>query len=266
MPSQPTIAAGKVKLKNFAADFRGSRKKKKTKAQIDTLCRRIGRLQKKLHAGSRYALLLVFEGMDCSGKDGAIRSVLRHVNPAGVETSYFKTPSADEQAHDYLWRIHRGVPARGTIGIFNRSHYEAVLVERVTFKLPRRICRQRYAQIRAFEQMLAENGVIILKFFLHLSREEQRVRLRERLAKRCKQWKFQRDDLDARRHWKQFMAAYEEVLSVTSQRTARWHIVPADRKWYRDYVVAETVVRALQRLQLKWPRPRTDLTRVKIPK
>jgi polyphosphate kinase 2 (PPK2 family) len=199
MASQPTIVTGKVKLKKFPADYRGDRKKKKTKERTDALCGQIGELQKKLQAGSRYALLLVFEGMDCSGKDGAIRSVLRHVNPAGVQISYFKVPSADERAHDFLWRIHRGVPARGMIGVFNRSHYEAVLVERVMFGLPRRTCRQRYGQIRAFEQMLAANGVIILKIFLNLSRAEQAERLRDRLVRPRKQWKFQPDDLDARR-------------------------------------------------------------------
>jgi PPK2 family polyphosphate:nucleotide phosphotransferase len=202
--------------------------------------------------------------MDASGKDGAVRTVLQYVNPAGVETANFKVPSDEERAHDYLWRVHQAVPRRGNIGVFNRSHYEAVLAERVLGIVPRKVWRQRYGQIVDFERMLAENQVLVLKFYLHISRGEQAARFRERLANPEKNWKFSHADLTTRQHWADYIDAYEDMLNATSHPAARWHLVPADRNWYRDHVVAETVVRALRELKMTWPRSAEDLSKIRF--
>jgi PPK2 family polyphosphate:nucleotide phosphotransferase len=194
------------------------------------------------------------------GKDGAIRSMLQEVNPAGVETANFKGPSAEESAHDFLWRVHRAIPRRGNIGVFNRSHYEAVLVERVHGGLPERAVKQRYRQIVDFERLLGENGVVVLKCLLHLGRDEQR----KRLVIPRKKWKFSAGDLEIRRRWKEYRSVYEDMLNATSHPAARWHLVPADHNWYRDFVVADTVVRAMEALNLKWPKPREKFSKLKI--
>jgi PPK2 family polyphosphate:nucleotide phosphotransferase len=253
MPSTPAIARGKIRLKDFAPDDAAGRDKRQTKKRTRKLARRIGELQKLLYANGTHALLLVFQGMDASGKDGAIKRLLRDVAPTGVEVTNFRRPSAEENAHDFLWRVHRAVPRYGYIGVFNRSHYEAVLVERVELGVPSKTCAERYAQIVAFERMLAQNRVVVLKFFLHLSRGEQAERLKARQTDPHKRWKFRREDLITRLNWEAYQAAYEETLNATSHARVRWHIIPADRKWYRDYAIAQAVVRALTGLRLKWP-------------
>jgi PPK2 family polyphosphate:nucleotide phosphotransferase len=264
MPAQPVVIRSRIRLKDFDPDFHDGLDKRKTKERTDTLTRRIDDLQSRLYANSRQAVVLLFQGLDASGKDSAVKRVLRHVNPAAVETSNFKEPSEEERAHDYLWRVHHAVPRFGYLGVFNRSHYEAVLVERILYDLPGKIVRARFRQIVDFERMLAENGVVLLKFFLHLSREEQARRFRARLATPRKNWKFSRGDLVVRERWHDYQRAYEEMLNATSHPAARWHVVPADRKWYRDLVVASTAVRALEALKLKWPKPREDLTKIRI--
>ena len=198
MTSQPKVLKGPVKLKRFAATYAGRCDKEKTKRRAEGLRRRIGTLQELLYANSKQAVLLLFQGVDASGKDGAIRSVLQEVNPAGVETTNFKVPSAEESAHDFLWRVHRAIPRRGNIGVFNNFHYEAVLVERVHGGLPERAVKQRYRQIVDFERLLGENGVVGLKLFLHLGRDEQRKRFEERLVIPRKKWKFSAGDLEIR--------------------------------------------------------------------
>src|SRR5882757_6698406 len=167
MKGQPVVVAGRIKLRRFDPAYRGQRKKTATKKLVDELGRRIGHLQPLLYANARQAVLLIFQGMDASGKDGAIRTLLQYVNPAGVQTANFKVPSAEEAAHDFLWRIHQAVPRRGNIGVFNRSHYEAVLAERVLGLVPKKVWRERYGQIVDFERMLVANGVVVLKFYLH---------------------------------------------------------------------------------------------------
>ncbi len=254
MKTQPVIVTGRIKLQHFAPDYCGGRDKAATRVRTEAGTRRIGEQQELLYANARHAVLLIFQGMDASGKDGAIRSVLHHVNPAGVVTANFKVPSAEEAAHDFLWRIHHAVPRHGQIGVFNRSHYEAVLAERVLGLVPRRTWAARYAQIVDFERMLVANRVLVLKFCLHLSRREQAVRFKERLANPKKHWKFSHADLATRQHWDDYIDAYEDMLNATSHPAARWHLVPADRNWYRDHVVADTVVRALDALRLKWPK------------
>ncbi len=264
MPKQPTVIKGKIRLKDFDPDYCAGLDKEKTKALTDRLGRRIGELQELLYANSNRAVLLIFQGMDASGKDGSVRGVFRHVNPAGVEVANFKVPSAEEGAHDFLWRIHKAVPRFGNIGVFNRSHYEAVLAERILQLVPRKIWKRRYAQIVDFERMLAENRVVLLKFHLHISREEQAERFRERLADPKKHWKFSHADLKTRQHWDDYIEAYEDMLNATSHAAARWQVVPADRNWYRDYVIAATVVRAMEGLRLKWPKSTEDMSKVKF--
>src|SRR5206468_4796865 len=173
-------------------------------------------------------------------------------------------PSAEESAHDFLWRVHKAVPRFGNIGVFNRSHYEEVLVVRVLKLRPPAVWRARYDQINAFEKHLAANGVVLLKFFLHISRQEQAERLRARLQDPSKNWKFQPDDLKMRAHWARFMKAYEDAINFCSTSHAPWHIIPANRKWYRDFVIAKTVVKALESLKLQWPRPHKDLAKFRV--
>jgi PPK2 family polyphosphate:nucleotide phosphotransferase len=262
MKHQPSIARGKIKLKHFDPKYSGGLDKDDIKEKTEQLRVRIGELQPKLYANGSHAVLMLFQGMDASGKDGSVRSVLQHVNPAGVEVANFKVPSVEESAHDYLWRVHKVVPRFGNIGVFNRSHYEAVLAERVLELVPKKVWRPRYRQIVEFERMLVENRVILLKFHLHISREEQAERFRERLENPEKNWKFSHADLKTRQLWDDYVGAYEDMLNATSHRQAPWHIVPADRNWYRDYVIASTVVKALEGLRMKWPEPVEDLSKV----
>jgi PPK2 family polyphosphate:nucleotide phosphotransferase len=264
MKRQPVVIAGKIKLKHFDPGYCGRWEKGATKARTAELGRWLGDQQLLLYANARRAVLLIFQGMDASGKDGSIRTLLQHVNPAGVETANFKVPSAEESAHDFLWRIHHAVPRRGNIGVFNRSQYEAVLAERVLGLVPRKVWARRYGQIVDFERMLVENRVLVLKFYLHISREEQAARFKERLANPQKNWKFSQADLTTRQHWDDYIDAYEDMLNETSHPAAPWHLVPADRNWYRDFVIADTVARALKGLKLKWPKPAEDLSKIRF--
>jgi len=215
---------------------------------------RIAQLQRLLYADRRYALLIVLQGRDASGKDGTIRKVFTAVNPQGCEVSSFGVPTELEQRHDYLWRIHIRVPARGMIGIFNRSHYEDILVPRVHDQIAKSELNDRYRQINDFERHLVENGTVILKFMLHVSRDEQRARLEERLLDETKNWKFRVGDLDDRKHWEEFSEAYHGILKNTSTEYAPWYIVPADDKDVRDWLVARTIADALDDLDLRYPR------------
>ena len=264
MKKQPLAIRGKIRLKEFDPKFCDGKTKEEVAEKTLELTRRIGIIQELLYANARQSLLILFQGMDASGKDGAVKRVLEFVNPAGVETSNFKTPSAEELAHDFLWRVHKAVPRFGNIGVFNRSHYEEVLVVRVLGLRPKKVWQTRYDQINAFERILTANGVVLLKFFLHISPAEQADRLRARLEDPRKNWKFSKTDLEMRRHWNQFQKAYEDVLNRCSPDYAPWHIVPADRKWYRDYVIARTVVQRLEDLNLNWPKPAEDLSGIRI--
>jgi PPK2 family polyphosphate:nucleotide phosphotransferase len=214
---------------------------------------RLSRLQELLYAGHERKLLVVLQGMDTSGKDGTIRHVMGGFNPAGTRVVSFKKPSLEELDHDYLWRVHHQVPGKGEVVVFNRSHYEDVLVVRVHSLVPKAVWRKRYDQIKAFEQMLVDEGTVILKFFLHISKDEQRARLQARIDNPNKRWKFQQGDIDERKLWKDYQLAYEDALSQTSTEAAPWYIVPANQKWYRNYVVGSIVADALESLDLKYP-------------
>jgi PPK2 family polyphosphate:nucleotide phosphotransferase len=224
----------------------------------------LNNLQEKLYAQDRWALLLIFQGMDAAGKDGAIKHVMSGVNPQGCEVHSFKNPSDEELDHDYLWREHSRVPERGKIGIFNRSYYEEVLVVRVhpeilrAEKLPDRlitkhIWEKRFEDINAFEHYLTRNGVVIRKFFLHVSKKEQKKRFLERLEDSKKNWKFSMADVTERGYWKDYQAAYEEMIRNTATKHAPWYVVPADSKWYTQLIVASTIITALDELDLSFP-------------
>lgn len=233
------------------ATFAGG--KKEARKLLDELVARLADLQELLWAEDRHKLLIVIQAMDTGGKDGAIRRVFTGVNPQGVRVANFKAPSKEELAHDYLWRIHAEVPERGEIVIFNRSHYEDVLVVRVMDLVPEAVWSKRYAHINDFERMLSDEGTVILKFYLHISRDEQKERLQARLDEPDKHWKFNSGDLEHRRRWDDYMEAFEAVLSTTSTEHAPWYIVPANRKWYRDLVMVQTIVETLEGLGMGYP-------------
>jgi PPK2 family polyphosphate:nucleotide phosphotransferase len=222
------------------------------------------KLQNLLYAENRRALLVILQGMDTSGKDGTIRHVLSGLSPLGVQVHGFKAPSQEELSYDYLWRIHHATPPKGSIGIFNRSHYEDVLVVRVHELVKPKEWKARFKQINQFEKMLAKNGTVVLKFFLHISKDEQKKRLEERLSDPTRYWKLSLADVEERRFWPHYQQAYEEALSKCSTKNAPWFIVPANHKWYRNLIVAETIVQTLRKLRMEYPKPTKDLAKIVI--
>ena len=258
MESYRIKPGSRLKLKAFDPDDTGRCKKNEkgkaeAKAQTEKLAARLGELQERLYAGGQRALLIVLQGMDTSGKDGTIKHVMSGVNPQGCNVATFKAPSPSEQARDFLWRVHREVPPKGHIGIFNRSHYEDVLITRVHGWVSDKVVKRRFDQITEFEQLLCESGTAILKFFLHISKDEQKERLEERIRDPEKRWKFNDGDLEERKLWDEYMKAFEDVISATSTADAPWYIVPANRKWYGNLVVADRVVDALTSMKLAVP-------------
>lgn len=227
----------------------GKKLRRKTKKRFAS----IEKLQRVFYADGRYALLVVLQGRDASGKDGTIRKVFSACNPQGCDVTSFKAPTELEQRHDFLWRIHKAVPPRGIFGIFNRSHYEDVIVPRVHEQMSKKEWLRRYDQINDFERMLAQNRVVVLKFFLHVSRAEQRRRLLERVEKRDKNWKFRAGDLNDRRLWDVYTEAYRDMLHHCSTQYAPWYVVPADDKRVRNYLIAGVIKRTLESLDLRYP-------------
>ena len=225
---------------------------------------RLAELQEQFYADGRRSLLVILQGMDASGKDGTIRHVLSGLNPQGCQVTSFKTPTPVERAHDFLWRVHQAVPARGMIGIFNRSHYEEVLVVRVNQLAPPAVWKSRYDQINDFQRLLVRTGTVIVKFFLHISKAEQKQRLQARLEDPRKNWKFNPEDLEMREQWPGFQRAYADALRRCHSRHAPWYIIPADHKWFRNLVVSSILVETLAALDLRFPKPTTDLSKIKI--
>ena len=232
--------------------FRGD--KKAGEREIDVVIRKLDPLQELLYAEHKHRLLVVLQGMDSSGKDGTIRRVFEGVNPEGVRVAHFGKPSAEELDHDYLWRAHKQVPAKGEIVIFNRSHYESVLVERVHKLVPEEVWSKRYRQIVDFERMLSEEGTTILKFFLHIDKKVQAKRFQDRLDDPTKHWKFSYLDYNERAFWKDYTQAYEEALEKTSTERAPWYVVPSDHPWFRDLVVSQAIVKSLEGLRMRYPK------------
>ena len=254
--SQPiTVPPGtKIVLDDFDPAYKGEHETKKQAAkEVKANAETLNQLGYRLYAESRRALLLVLQGMDTAGKDGTIRHVMRGFNPQACRVTPFKQPSIEELDHDFLWRIGRKVPPKGEIGIFNRSHYEDVLIVRVHDLVPKKEWRTRYDRINAFEKLVVDGGTTIVKVFLFISKEEQRQRLQARLDDPDKRWKFSRGDVEERRFWDDYRGAYEEALSRCNTDHAAWHIVPSDRKWYRNLVVSRILCKTLQAMDPQFP-------------
>jgi len=254
----------KVKLRDIdpdaTPDFRGSKaaaeqKRDKMRAELDDL-------QELMWAEHRRRLLIVLQGMDTAGKDGTIRYLMDGFNAASVRVASFKQPTAPELDHDFLWRIHQQVPGNGEIIIFNRSHYEDVLIVRVHELVPEDVWRKRYDEINDFERMLTETGTTILKFFLHISKDEQKERLQERVADPQKHWKFNAGDLEERKLWDEYQKAYEDAIEKTTTDYAPWYIIRANRKWYRNYVIGSVVIETMKKFGMKYPK--VDLSKVVV--
>jgi len=243
-----------------SSEFDGN--KEEGRAALAYLNGKLAELQEILYAEHKHKVLIVLQAMDTGGKDGAIRHVFKGINPQGVRVASFKVPSAIEMDHDYLWRIHQQTPGKGEMVIFNRSHYEDVLVVRVHKLVPEKVWKRRYQQINNFEKLLAEEGTTILKFYLHISAEEQKERLRARLEDPTKHWKFHPNDLKERQLWKEYLRAYEDALEKTSTRYAPWYIVPANKKWYRDLVIASVILETLKDLKMEYPQPQYDVASI----
>ena len=255
--NQPlTVPAGRdVRLADFDPDAHEDLDRADAEAETRQHCDKLDELAYRLFAEAKRAVIVVLQGIDTSGKDGTIRMLASGVSPQCLDVKSFKAPSALELSHDFLWRVHTAVPAHGRIGIFNRSHYEDVLVCKVRKLSPSAEIEKRYEQINAFEKMLVENGTVILKFMLHISKDEQGKRLQERLDQPEKRWKFQAADLDDRKNWKDFMAVYETMLEKCSTEWAPWHIIPADHKWARNAAIAGIVRESLAKMDPNYPKP-----------
>ena len=237
--------------------------KHKAEKELNDHVKQLAELHELLYAENKRALLIVFQGMDASGKDGTIRHVMSGVNPQGCTVTSFKQPSAKELEHDFLWRIHAAVPEKGSIGIFNRSQYEDVLVVRVHGLVPKEIWQARYDQINAFERILAENDVTILKFFLHISRDEQEKRFQQRVEDPQKNWKISPADFREREYWGEYQKAYQDAIANCSTKEAPWYIIPSDHKWFRNYCVSHIIVRTLQSFHMRYPKANLDVAGVK---
>jgi PPK2 family polyphosphate:nucleotide phosphotransferase len=255
----------KINLSKWKTDATGDFKDKDHAApEIEKNLKKLIELQELLYAADKHSLLVVLQAMDAGGKDGAIRHVFGGVNPQGCSVTSFKVPSAEELAHDYLWRYHLACPKRGMIGIFNRSQYESVLVERVRKIAPKEVWSKRYEQINQFEKMLSAEGTVIVKFFLHISKQEQKKRLEARLEDKTRNWKFAPGDVAERKHWDQYVEAFEDAIAKCSTEDAPWYIVPADHKWFRNWVLSDTLVRTLKSLDMKLPKPPPGLDKIKV--
>lgn len=260
-----TVSRGhKIKLTKVDPDDTGGATKEKALERFCEIREKISELQQILSAEHQRSLLLVFQAMDTGGKDGAIKDLCAGLNPAGIHLTSFKAPSLEEVDHDFLWRIHKAAPGKGMIGIWNRSHYEDVLVVRVHKLVPRKVWKARYDQINRFEQILSENCTTIVKFMLHISKEEQKERLRARLDQPDKWWKFNPGDLKERAFWSDYQKAYEDALNHCSTKCAPWHVVPANHKWARNLAVAEVVLAALEEMDPQFPEASFDPKTIKI--
>ena len=238
--------------------------RKKAEKEFRLLRQELAEWQHKLYSAGTHSLLVVLQAMDAGGKDGTIRRVFQGVNPQGVQVTSFKAPTAIERNHDFLWRIHQAAPQKGQIGVFNRSHYEDVLIVRVLNLVPEAQWRPRYQHINNFEQLLSDSGTIIRKFYLHISKDEQKERLQERLDDPTKHWKFDAGDLKQRAHWDDYQTAFAEMLSRCHTPEAPWHIIPANQKWYRNLAITRVLVHTLRELNPQYPQNKQDLSKITI--
>ena len=254
----------KIKLSKIDPDDTGGYNKEEALQRSSELREKIDQLQEILYAERRRSLLLIFQAMDTGGKDGAIKDLCAGLNPAGLEIRSFKAPSAEELDHDFLWRAHKATPRKGMIGLWNRSHYEDVLIVRVHKLVPKKVWKARYDEINRFEEILSENGTTIVKFMLHISKDEQKSRLQARLDRPEKWWKFSPNDVAERSHWSAYQKAYEDAVNNCSTECAPWHVVPANHKWARNLALAETVLRTLKEMDPRYPKLSFDPKAIKI--
>ena len=250
----------KVSLKKTdTGDTPGIKSNASAAEKLPDMLAELRQLQYRLFAENKRSILVVLQAMDAAGKDGLVRSVFSGFNPQGGRVTPFKSPSAEELDHDFLWRIHKEVPPKGEIGVFNRSHYEDVLIVRVHKLVEKSVWMARYEQIRVFEKLLTDSGVTVVKFFLHISRQEQKERLLARLDNPERNWKFSESDLAERKYWDDYQAAYEEAIGRCSTPEAPWYIIPSDHKWYRNWAVAHILLRTMRDMKLKFPEPLADV-------
>lgn len=265
LDSLRTGRKNQIKLDKFDPGLtRGVEDKKEARAKLAEMAREIDDLQYKLYAESKVAVLVAIQAIDTGGKDGTIRNVFGPLNPQGVIVTSFKRPTPPELARDFLWRVHCRVPAKGMIGVFNRSHYEDVIVHKAHRLISNRELERRYRQINDFERLLFENGTAILKLFLHISKDEQRERLQARLDDPARNWKFEMADLEERKFWDRYQDAFQAMLDKCSPARAPWHVVPANKKWYRDWVVANLLLQTLRTINPKTPEPVKGLDKVRV--
>src|SRR5436190_2896579 len=257
--------ASEVRLKHFDPSYRGKDESHKPALrEIQENLQKMQELQYRMYAENKHSLLVVLQGLDAAGKDGVVRHVLTGMNPSGCVSVNFKEPTKEDLAHDFLWRVHPHVPARGSIAIFNRSHYEDVLIARVHGLVPEKVWSQRYDQINDFERLITtENNTTIVKFFLHISKEEQLARLKTRLDDPARQWKISDSDYKEREYWDDYLKAFEEVLTKTSTDGAPWFIIPSDHKWFRDLAISQIIVREMQDMDMQLPKPTVNLDEIR---
>lgn len=258
---------GKVNVSGLDTDGESVVDKKKSDSKDETkrLAKKLDDLQERLYAEHKHKLLIILQAMDTAGKDGVIRRIFEGVNPAGVRVAHFREPSIEEKEHGFLWRAYAQIPSDGEITIFNRSHYEGVLVERVHNLVPKTVWEKRYGEINEFEKLLTDQNVTILKFFLNIDPEEQKRRIEERLEDPTKEWKFSEEDLNERKYWNDYMRAYEDALNKTSTESAPWYAVPSNHRWLRDLIVSTVVVETLESFNMKYPILPAKLKASKIP-
>jgi PPK2 family polyphosphate:nucleotide phosphotransferase len=258
------IPGTQVRLHDIDPDASGGLTKDEGRERFASFNATLDAMQEELYAAGVHALLLILQGMDTAGKDGAIRNVMHNLNPQGCRVESFKVPTEEELAHDFLWRVHKVVPRKGMVGVFNRSHYEDVLVVRVHSLVPEHVWRARYDQINAFERLLTDTGTIIVKCFLHISKDEQEKRLLAREQDVTKAWKLSAGDWRERERWDEYMAAYEEALTRCSTEYAPWYIIPANRKWYRDLAISEVLVETLRPYRNEWQRALDAMSQARL--
>jgi PPK2 family polyphosphate:nucleotide phosphotransferase len=258
---RPGKIARKLNLVDWSPDYDGDKRKENVQAYLSS---QMSELQYKLFANNSQSLLIILQGVDASGKDGTIRHVMGALNPHSCYVKSFKVPTTEDLSHDYLWRVHMSIPQKGQVAIFNRSHYEDVIEVSVHNSLSKNEILTRYRQINDFEKYLSENHVALLKFFLHISKDEQKKRLQERIDDPTKHWKISESDLQDMRNWNKYMASYGKTLSRCSTPWAPWYVIPANVKWFRNWAIAKIIVNTLERMKLKFPEPKIDVSRLVI--
>lgn len=259
------IQPGKhMDLSKVDPDDTFGKKRDELDSKLPKLKSSMSELQYKLYIENERALLIVLQGMDTSGKDGVIRHVIRAFNPVSCRVESFKVPTSEELAHDFLWRIHKTIPRKGFVVVFNRSHYEDVVEVRVQKLVPESTCLERFDQIKQFEKMLSENNVKILKFYLHISKEEQKKRLLDRLSNPEKRWKVNEDDYEKRKKWDKYISAYTDAINNCSTKQAPWYVIPANKKWFRNWVISEIITNAMTEMKIKYPQLSSQFNNIKI--